>query len=95
MQAGDVVNTGYMKAIDVWMFICMLFVLFAFLELPLVHFLKPRGQRTPTEDEDGKMEIQCETNKKSKIGSKLDFVSKILFPGLFLLFNIIYWSIYN
>ena len=86
MTTGQITMASYTKAIDVWMLMCVLFALFAFIQLPVVLFFKPTDS-SEGEDKGGE--------KKSRIVKLVDVASKIGFPCLFLFFNIIYWSVYS
>ena len=78
-------KVSYATALDVWNFICFIFVITAFLEFVLVQFFTRGGGQ----DNSG----EGNSKKKSWIG-KVDAICRIAFPIAFLLFNIIYWALY-
>ncbi|XP_078665248.1 glutamate-gated chloride channel-like [Branchiostoma floridae x Branchiostoma belcheri] len=99
-------NVPYMTLLDVWMGIDTTYIFFAILETALVAFLHDRGQH-PSEDGVARTEGGAETipmtdfvkpgqaapgRKLSGMSGRLDVISRILFPALYLLINIIYWS---
>ncbi|XP_074661152.1 glycine receptor subunit alpha-2-like isoform X2 [Tubulanus polymorphus] len=92
-------RVSYVKAIDVWMLLNMLYVFMALLETAIVTFLSKRAKTAHSNTE---MIPLSPTNKDesengngmSKVAMKIDFISRILFPVSFLLYVIIYFSIY-
>ncbi|XP_074640095.1 glycine receptor subunit alpha-2-like [Tubulanus polymorphus] len=95
-------KVSYIKAIDLWMMMCLLFVFFAMIESALVAFLSTVKSQSDSgndiqlsELKDGKQEQQSDDSRQRlKIAKKIDFFSRILFPVLFLLFVIIYFAVY-
>ena len=92
MTTGQITMASYTKAIDVWMIICVLFTMFAFLQILVVLFFK--ASESPEKEDHGGEKNDQGGEKKSRIVKLVDIGSKIGFPCLFLFFNIIYWSVY-
>lgn len=96
-------QVSYIKAIDIWMSACMLFVFAALIEYALVNVLDRKQKRRErhadpngTSKEGIKIykEIQCCFVKGRERARVVDKMSRFLFPLAFALFNIFYWSVY-
>ncbi|XP_035693591.1 glycine receptor subunit alphaZ1-like isoform X2 [Branchiostoma floridae] len=133
---------SYVRAIDVWMMTCGLFIFFALVEFAVVHFIfkrdkkfaisrkaremskrlprkkkaidkkdvasedevdfKPdKGMSSPEPDQDmvGAEEKTHRTPAEIKAlymrrARRIDYYSRLIFPLLFTVFNILYWSVY-
>ena len=93
----------YFLAIETWMLACILFVLGAMMEYAgLLLKMKIESLRLPQKFEllnfeDDKQGFN-DNNKVEKVEDKsyarLDIIFLILFPLLFLTFNVCYWSLY-
>ncbi|XP_035660485.1 gamma-aminobutyric acid receptor subunit rho-1-like [Branchiostoma floridae] len=101
-------NVAYMTLMDVWMAIDTALIFLAILETVAVLFFQRNEDQMSSDDGVGRPEGGTETipmtdfvkpgqsSLGQKLGgklSKLDFISRIAFPVLYLLVNIIYWSI--
>ncbi|XP_052795372.1 glycine receptor subunit alpha-2-like [Mya arenaria] len=86
---------SYVKAIDVWMFVCLVFVFAALLEFAYVNVLGRAKEGTETEENE--TESKCCTRYKAvcfKVfaeagearAKKVDIISRALFPGVFCIF---------
>nr|AWJ68194.1 putative GABA receptor 12 [Hirudo verbana] len=88
---------SFTKAIDVWMASCLVFVFGAFIEYSVVNVLarrdKARSLRKSKQNKPGclKRMIWC-----SDVGDAVmvDMISRVIFPIVFLIFNMIYWPLY-
>ncbi|XP_064608271.1 glycine receptor subunit alpha-3-like isoform X2 [Liolophura sinensis] len=111
-QSSSLRNTlpkvSYIKAIDVWMALCLGFVFSALLEFAFVNVLSRRKKNDPnvesktgSEVDDIKQEDEtCESKTSlTLVGRKralcLDRVSRVLFPAVFSFLNIFYWLFYT
>ncbi|XP_033752015.1 glycine receptor subunit alpha-2-like [Pecten maximus] len=98
---------SYVKALDVWMAICLLFVFVAFLEYPFVYVLDNREVGLIQTKTDRLREevanVSGNSNKNNDdgrsnqvtMGRFVDDISKVIFPIVFLTFIIIYWIVYS
>ncbi|CAL8083127.1 unnamed protein product [Orchesella dallaii] len=89
---------SYTKALDVWSGTCLAFIFCALLEFALVNYATRFDKRT-------KAKIHEHVGHDPVVGGwlsrrypstskKIDVVARILFPLLFILFNIVYWLAY-
>ncbi|XP_021348248.1 glycine receptor subunit alpha-3-like isoform X2 [Mizuhopecten yessoensis] len=105
-------RVSYVKAIDVWMSMCLIFVFSALIEFAYVNVLarveqrrrqtiKSRGQ--PPDDENGKTEEDSPPQKKGKFfkdairrerARNVDKLARIIFPLIFGIFNLCFWTVY-
>ncbi|XP_046579857.1 glycine receptor subunit alpha-2-like isoform X3 [Haliotis rubra] len=109
-------RVSYVKAIDVWMAMCLIFVFAALLEFAYVNVMARVERRRQTISGNSRPSVSVEElalelekqngargrgrrglSKVSMMRQKarlMDKISRYLFPGVFLAFNIIYWLVY-
>ncbi|XP_063415911.1 glycine receptor subunit alpha-2-like [Mytilus trossulus] len=96
-------EVSYIKAIDIWMSVCMLFVFAALLEYALVNVFDRKQKRHETyvdangvgkEGKTDKRHYRCCCLKGRERARIIDKFSRVLFPMTFTIFNMFYWSVY-
>ncbi|XP_069133153.1 glycine receptor subunit alpha-2-like, partial [Argopecten irradians] len=97
---------SYVKALDIWMAICLLFVFMAFLEYPFVYVLENR-EICMMQIKSSQLREECTTSGSKSAsdrspnsvtittGRLVDDISKVVFPVIFLTFIIVYWIFYS
>ncbi|XP_069129055.1 glycine receptor subunit alpha-2-like [Argopecten irradians] len=101
-------RVSYIKAIDVWMAICLLFVFAALIQFAHVNVLS-RVERRRREsvvefkktDENGSSHREVNQKEKPGVAAEArekartaDRIARIAFPLTFLVFNLAYWPVY-
>ncbi|XP_032804097.1 glycine receptor subunit alpha-2-like isoform X1 [Petromyzon marinus] len=80
---------SYIKAMDVWMAACQVFVFAALLESTVVSVTKQHVVS-------GKAETRDQARERSLVRSRqIDYISRVLFPLAFVIFLTIYWFSYK
>ncbi|CAL4181000.1 unnamed protein product, partial [Meganyctiphanes norvegica] len=94
-------HVSYIKAIDVWIGVCMCMVFGALVEFTIVNWLSKRKKdakssffsitKVVCKDTDSTVEPVKTYIPISRI---IDRVCRIVFPGAFIIFNLFYWNYY-
>ncbi|OQR76969.1 glycine receptor subunit alpha-3-like [Tropilaelaps mercedesae] len=88
----------YLKAVDVWLFICLIMVFFAMIEYPIAYnvekFYTLNRYSQPDKYKDPKGRRMTVAQTLFRYTNVIDKVSRIMFPSAFLLFIIGYWMTY-
>ncbi|XP_061163859.1 glycine receptor subunit alpha-2-like isoform X4 [Saccostrea echinata] len=98
-------RVSYIKAIDVWMATCLVFVFAALIEFSYVNVKARVQQRRKSsvkelplllhrKEDDSKEKTQLDSKCRDE-ARRVDKLSRIIFPLVFLCFNIVYWSVYS
>ena len=96
----DLPKVSYSTAIDYFVGMCFAFVLATIIQFAGVHFFTkhgsgetfPESDLDDNEDDGEQVGSECQTKPNSV--SKIDKVSRVVFPFIFITFNIFYWVIY-
>ncbi len=100
-------RVSYVKAIDIWTSSCVTLIFASLLESVAVNFTmreKLTGKRigmklrsiTNKDKEAGNQPDECEVDPAAKqLANRVDKTARIIFPVVFLLFNILYWIVYQ
>ena len=103
-------KVSYTKAVDNWTGICLTFIFSALVEFVIINWLSRREESKEGSSikADGLVEETAnsgltESKNQSKMDQfkalslpdKADYAMRILYPCVFLFFNIIYWPVYK
>ncbi|XP_013380619.1 glycine receptor subunit alpha-2-like [Lingula anatina] len=96
-------RVSYIKSIDVWMSTCLFFVFLALLEFAFVNVSHRKFTRMSTRrpniprksKEDAEDGTPARRQGHEIRASTLDRISRVVFPVSFLIFNMIYWTVYS
>ncbi|WAR00306.1 GLRA3-like protein, partial [Mya arenaria] len=107
-------KVSYIKGIDVWMAVCMVFVFIALIEFAFVNVNTRVGKRRDTKTKkettslvkkDGELKNDTPNDGRLNrwnvfVSSRnnariMDRFSRVAFPVAFIVFNIVYWSVYT
>ncbi len=94
-----------LTAVEVWLISCIFFILIALIEYGMILFMVKKERKI--EEREGKNQIwkdeawSCQKDSKlfelkklPEMVEKVDSICFIILPVLFVIFNMIYWSIY-
>ncbi|KAK6177003.1 hypothetical protein SNE40_015198 [Patella caerulea] len=99
----------YIKSIDVWMAVCLVFVFGAYMEYAVVTVLSRRHRKAAEKTSKSEVSLNdvvinngtsctsCNSSSADAIphpGRRVDKRSRIIFPLSFLIFNLVYWIYY-
>lgn len=82
-------RVSYIRAIDIWSAMCLLFVFIALLEFSIVHYVGRHEAKNVKTDNNADESGMFPGNTNSK---KVDIMFRIFFPIMFTLFSIFYWT---
>lgn len=101
--ASGLPRVSYLRALDIWMTVCMLLTFLTLLEFAVVGFLEKKRTRlleskkqSPHGPSNGVAgpATPASTSMVDTLGSSIDAVAAKAFPLMFLAFNIAYWTYY-
>ncbi|XP_078326171.1 glycine receptor subunit alpha-2-like isoform X3 [Crassostrea virginica] len=96
-------RVSYIKAIDVWMAVCLTFVFLALLEFAYINVVSRRKSRPKRTASQCKLALQKDTTPMAPIVNHIDFkkrarhvdkIARVVFPSTFFIFNISFWVFY-
>uniref|UniRef100_A0A646QDA8 Glycine receptor subunit alpha-3 n=1 Tax=Hemiscolopendra marginata TaxID=943146 RepID=A0A646QDA8_9MYRI len=91
-------EVSYIKAIDVWMGVCMGIVFFSLVEFVFANYLWRRNAKLIKAKTKNLSQAEAENDVLAEIPKwrklNIDKISRILFPSFFAIFSLVYWIYY-
>ena len=102
-------KVSYTKAVDNWTGTCLTFIFSALVEFVIINWLSRRdrdeSEKASSTKADGLVKENATGERKNQskmehfnalpLPDKVDYAMRILYPCVFLFFNIIYWPVYK
>lgn len=85
-------KVSYIKAVDIWTLVHILFVFAAMVEFSIVNVLVRRKRLFPQESTKDANQNTAERPFMRK-AKRIDFISRFAFPAAYLAFNIVFWTV--